>query len=403
MATLLVPDRVHDGTLAPPRPGLGVLVENGRVSQLAPADELRRHAASVETLRGTLLPGLVDAHTHVVLAATADPAATFRSEGTGRTAARALKHMAQHLANGVTTIRDLGGGPGGLDLELMRAQADGLVPGPRMVAAGALIAMTGGHACYLGVEADGPENVRRAVRAQLKAGAAVIKVIATGGIISAGVEPGNPQMTEAEMAAAVEEAVKAGRRVSAHAQGTQGILNALRAGVHSIEHGFWLDDACVALMKSRGTFYVATFAAARGMTDHLDRLPPFIRDKILKVGDSHRQSFRKVLDAGIPMVAGTDAGTPFNPHGNVAREVALHVEHGATPLQALHAATGAAGALLGREEIGVLRPGATADLLLVDGDPAADVGALHRVSAVWQGGTPVDLAQVRAIAQGIAR
>jgi imidazolonepropionase-like amidohydrolase len=402
-ATLLLPQFLHDGTLQAPRPGLGVLVDNGKIVAVGEARELSRHKAEQVTLQGTLMPGLIDVHTHVVLAATPDPAATFRAEGVGRTSARALKHLAQHLSHGVTTVRDLGGGPHGLDLELMRAQADGFVWGPRVVAAGALVAMTGGHACYLGVEADGVDEVRKAVRAQLKAGAAVIKVVATGGVISTGVEPGNPQMTEAEMAAAVDEAVNAGRRVSAHAQGTQGILNAVRAGVHSIEHGFWLDESCAALMKERGTTYVATFAAARSMLDHLAELPAFIRVKMEKLGSAHMDSFARVLKAGVPLAAGTDAGTPFNHHGNVAWEVALHVEAGASVLQAIHAATGGAAQLLGREDLGVIRAGAVADLLCVEGNPVDDIRALTRVTSVWQGGNLVDLGQVRALAAGLAR
>ncbi len=401
-ATLYAPTLLYDGTTNPPRSGCGVVVEGGVVRAVGPVGDIQARATVVEHLEGTLLPGLMDCHTHVVLAATADPAATFRTESRTRTTARALGHLAAHLCAGVTTIRDLGGGPDGVDLELMRAVERGEIPGPRMMAAGALVAMTGGHACYLGLEADGPEDVRRAVRRQLKAGAAVIKVVATGGIISAGVDPGSPQMTLAELQAAVEEARKAGRRVAAHAQGTQGILNALHAGVQSIEHGFWLDDACVALMASHGTFYVATFAAAQGMLDHLDALPPFIRRKMEALGDSHAQSFSRALAANLNLAAGTDAGTPFNPHGTLWREVSLLQRHGASPVAALFAATGGAAALLGRDDLGVLKPGALADLVLVRGDPTQQPDALKDVLAVWQGGRAVDLITMRALAHHLS-
>ncbi|MBI5493715.1 MAG: amidohydrolase family protein [Deltaproteobacteria bacterium] len=400
-ATLLVPTLLYDGTRAPPRADAAVLVDSGRILEVGPAAELRTRTAEVVALQGTLCPGLIDVHTHLALAATADPAATLRAESGTRTTARAIRHLAQQLLAGVTTVRDLGA-PGGIDLELARAQREGFLRGPRVMPAGKLVAMTGGHACYLGVEADGPDAVRRAVREQLKAGAEVIKVIATGGIISEGVQPGSPQLTVEEMRAAVEEAVKAGRRVSAHAQGTAGIHNALQAGVHTVEHGFWLDDAAVGLMRQKDVTFVATFCAARAMLEQLERLPAFIRAKMETVGDAHARSFRRVLEGGVRFACGTDAGTPFNPHGSLPREVALHVEHGAPVLAALHAATGAAAEALGRDDVGLLARGRIADLVLVDGDPAQDVSALTRVRATWQAGRVVDRAALAAISANVA-
>lgn len=394
--TLLTPDHVVDGSAATCPPGTAVLLEGARILDVGPSAELRKNADNEQVLTGTLTPGLLDCHTHLCLAATADPATTLRSESRTRTALRGVRHLAQHLRAGVTTIRDLGCGDG-LDLDLMRAQAAGAVAGPRVVAAGKLIAMTGGHACYLGVEADGVASVTRAVREQLKAGSQVIKVVATGGIISAGVEPGAPQLSREELTAAVTEAVNAGRRVAAHAQGTVGIHNAVMAGVHSIEHAFWLDDACIQQMKARGTYMVATFAAAHAMTDHLGALPAFIRVKMEGVGDAHAQSFRAALAGGVLQAAGTDAGTPFNPHGSLWRELELLVHHGLSPHAALRAATSAAAGLLGREELGVLRAGAVADLCLWEANPAVDVRATRRPRAVWQAGRPVDLAALDAL------
>ena len=391
---VLVPDLLYVGSMEPPQAQQAVRIENGTIKEVGPAADLRTRALPTHALTGTLMPGMVDCHTHLCLDASADPGTALRTQNRTRTTLQAVRNMALHLAAGVTTVRDLGC-PDGLDLELANAQFCGHVAGPRVVAAGRLVAMTGGHACYLGVEADGVDGVVHAVREQIKAGSQLIKLIATGGVISPGVEPGAPQLTVEEMTAAVNEAVRAGRKVAAHAQGTVGIMNALTAGVHSIEHGFWLDDACTALMKTRGTHLVATFAAAQAMMDHLEEIPAFMRIKMEAVGPAHAHSFRRALDAGVALAAGTDAGTPFNPHGCLWREAALMVAHGASPLAALHAATGAAGALLGTAHVGKLTPGAQADMVLVARNPAVEIEALRRVSAVWQKGRAVDLGGLR--------
>jgi len=400
--TLILADQVYDGTLNAPVKNAGVVVgDDGKIAETGPAATLKGNHQQTVTVQGTLMPGLVDAHTHVVLAAGVDPGRTVLSESRTRTVTRALKHLAQHLAAGVTTIRDLGGSDG-IDLDLMRAQQDGFVPGPRMLAAGTVICMTGGHACFLGHESDGTDEVVKSVRLNIKHGAMVTKLIATGGVITPGVEPGSVQLGEDELRAAVVESIHAGRRVAAHAQGTEGIMNALNAGVHSIEHGFWLDDICVQKMKERGVYLVATFAAAHGMLDNLDRLPAFIRTKMEKVADAHDRSFRMALKAGVPVACGTDAGTPFNFHGGISREIALHVHHGASTLQALHAATGAAAHLLGREDVGVIRRGALADLTALVGNPLDDLRAFNTVSHVWQSGRSVNLPQVRNVAELLA-
>jgi imidazolonepropionase-like amidohydrolase len=239
--------------------------------------------------------------------------------------------------------------------------------------------MTGGHGHWVGREADGPDDVRKAVREQLRAGADCIKLIATGGVMTPGVDPRSPQFTEEEMRAGVEEAHKAFRVVGAHAQATEGIKNAVRAGVDSIEHGIYLDDEAVALMRERGTVLVPTLIAPVQISRHgiAAGVPAFMVEKSDRVQSVHRESFTRALHAGVRIAMGTDAGTPFNRHGANAEELALMVAAGMTPAQALVAATRTAAELLGlAEQTGTLAPGKQADLLVVEGDPLSEIGVL---------------------------
>jgi imidazolonepropionase-like amidohydrolase len=215
-------------------------------------------------------------------------------------------------------VRDLGGREY-VELAVRRAITEGHFPGPRILAAGRPICMTGGHGSFLGREADGPDDTRKAVREQLKAGADVIKLIATGGVMTAGVEPGSPQLTLPEMRAAIEEARKAGRRTAAHAQGSTGIADAIEAGITTIEHGIYLTDEIIASMKGKGVFLVPTLAApaaicAGGLAAGI---PEFMVRKSETVAAHHLASFQRATQAGVFIAAGADSGTPFNPHGSL--------------------------------------------------------------------------------------
>lgn len=386
------PTLLLTGDASPPREGWGLVVEGGRIVAVGPADDVAPRAthARVLELPGTLMPGLIDCHTHVCLSGGLNPVADLKNEGPTRRTVRALAALAAQRRAGVTTIRDLGG-PGGLDLELARGVREGWIDGPRMMAAGEVVCITGGHACFLGIEADGADAVRAAVRKQLKAGSDLVKVIATGGVITPGVEPGAAQMTPDELRAACEEARKAGRRVAAHAQGTEGIRNALAAGVSTIEHGFFLEPETIGMMVARGATLVPTFSASQAMLDgEAAGVPSYMVDKVKRVKGAHVASFQAALAAGVHVACGTDAGTPLNPHGRIATEVALFVRFGATPLQAIHAATGAAARALGRDDIGLLEPGRRADLLWVADDPVEDVTRLEKVRGVWIDGRHVE-------------
>lgn len=385
----LRPTFLFDGTGAEAHRDWAVVADEGRLLAVGPDADVAPKGVDPTDLDGTLLPGLIDCHTHVCLSGGLNPVADLKSQSLTRRTVAATQALEAHLNAGVTTIRDVGGCDG-LDLEVARGVEEGWLRGPRMMAAGKVVCITGGHACFVGIEADGADAVRAAVRGQLKAGAHLVKVIATGGVITAGVEPGAAQMTLAELTAACEEARKAGRRVAAHAQGTQGIRDALLAGVDTIEHGFFLDAETIGLMVARGTTMVPTFAAADAILGGAAAgVPEYMVAKVRKIGDAHDASFRAALAAGVELACGTDAGTPLNAHGRIAAEVAAFVERGASSEFALRGATGAAANALGRDDIGVLERGRRTDLLWVDGDAAKDPAALERVRGVWKDGRRV--------------
>ncbi len=382
----LTPSGLFDGTGHSAREGWGVVMEAGRILAVGPTSDVAPRGVEPTVLEGTLMPGLVDCHTHLCLSGGLDPVSDLARESVTRRTVRAVAALRAHLRAGVTTIRDVGG-CGGLDLEIARGVADGWLTGPRVMAAGELVCTTGGHACFIGVEVDGPDAVRSAVRRQLKSGADLIKVVATGGVITPGVEPGAAQMTLEELRAACDEARKAGRRVAAHAQGTEGIRNALLAGVDTIEHGFFLDAETIGLMVARGATMVPTFAAADAILGGAAAgVPEYMVAKVRRVGAAHDDSFRAALKAGVELACGTDAGTPLNPHGRIAVEIAAFIERGASPEIALRGATGGGAVALGRDDIGLLERGRRADLLWVGGDPLADIAALSEVRGVWKDG-----------------
>lgn len=323
----------------------------------------------------TILPGLIDAHVHLCVDGSPDPITSLLRESIPQTTLKAADHARRTLEAGVTTVRDMGG-KDYIDLAIRDGIESGMLPGPRMLCSGKLICMTGGHGWQFGREANGVDDVRAAVREQLKAGADLIKLMATGGIMTKGVEPGSTQLTLEELIAGVEEAKKAGRRTATHAQGSEGIKNALWAGVNSIEHGIFLDDEAIDLILEMKAFLVPTLCAPY----HIIRagvkkgVPAFAVEKSKAVMKSHWESVRKAHRARIPIAMGTDAGTPFNRHGENLKEMELLVKVGLTPMEAIMATTKTASEVLGLgDKIGTLEEGKLADLIVVDGDPLKDI------------------------------
>jgi imidazolonepropionase-like amidohydrolase len=332
-------------------------------------------------------PGLVDAHVHLALDGRADTT-SLRHESETALAYRASAHLRGAVRAGVTTVRDLGA-PSTLAMDAHDAVAEGVLEGPRVVPAGANITMTGGHGHHIGgCEADGPAEVRKAARRQLKRGAAVLKCMATGGVLTEGAQTGAPELTEAEIRAIVEVGEAAGVPVAAHAHGKAGIENAVRAGVDSIEHGTFMDRGTAELMADRGVYWVPTTKALVGIVEGgiEGGIPEWAVAKSEDAAAAHRESFELALDEGVPVAMGTDAGTPFNFHADAAEELELMVERGLSSEQALKAATTAGAELLGLDDVGRVSEGARADLVVLDSNPLEDVTAWQRPQAVVAGG-----------------
>jgi imidazolonepropionase-like amidohydrolase len=350
-----------------------------------------RGATKIDGRGLTLLPGLIDCHVHLCLGAEPDVIDAITKEPPTLTLLKSSRSARQTLEAGFTTVRDVGSRDHSI-FALQQAIGDGLVPGPRIVGAGLAICMIGGHARFIGQEVEGVQQVRAAVRAQISAGAAVIKVIASGGVLTPGTSPDQAQMTVEELKAAVEEAQRAGRKVAAHAHGSSGMKNAVRAGVHSIEHATLMDEEAATMMKQQGVFMVPTLSALA--TTAACRLgcgvPDSVRDKAKAMTKRHAMSFKNALRGGIQIAMGTDAGTPFNFHGENAQELERMVAFGMSPMQAILASTSAAARLIGiQNQVGTIEKGKLADLLLFEGNPLPRIDLLRdrsRIMGVMQAG-----------------
>ncbi len=340
----------------------------------------------------TLLPGLIDAHLHLMWTGEgADPDYTRRAENSEMGMLRMADHARKSIAGGITTCRDTGS-PTDMIMALRRAVEMGLIPGPRVVSAGTLISMTGGHVNTISKEADGPEEVRKAARELLKAGADFIKLVASGGIYGHGEEIGSLQSDLEELSAAVREAHKAGKKTAAHVYPAKGIEICLDAGIDSIEHGSFLTPKLGKRMASQGTFLVPTlsvFQAMHGRQNEPTTLD-YIRRKTAQVVEASKQAVKTAKAHGVRIGAGTDSGGPWHPHGSLFKEIEALVNAGLTPAEALSAATITNAEILGLEkQIGSIEPGKFADFIAVYGNPLKDISAVKKLAIVVKGGVPV--------------
>ncbi|NIA12225.1 MAG: amidohydrolase family protein [Nitrospiraceae bacterium] len=337
----------------------------------------------------TLLPGLMDAHVHLVMSGEVDPNA-IRDQSASYLALVAWRNANRTLEAGFTTVRDLGS-PAFVNLAVKLAIKNGTVPGPRVFASGQVIAMTGGHGSNLGARiADGPFECAKAAREQIQAGADVIKLMATGGVLTMGSDPQAFQLNEDEMAAAVREAHKAGKSAAAHAHGTKGIKNAIRSGVDSIEHGTYADEEALDMMLSRGTSLVICIHATEAPTlpeAQQAGIPTYITEKNRLVLNHQLDTLRYALGKGVNVVMGTDAGTPLNPHGDNAKELSIFVANGMSEMAAIEATTLQVARLLDIEEsLGSVEIGKIADLIAVEQNPLEDIASLEDVAFVMKEG-----------------
>jgi imidazolonepropionase-like amidohydrolase len=383
-----------------------VSIEAGKVVAVQPwSADATKGARVLDWSAWTVVPGLMDMHTHIAEEAeTADIAAPLKISPAQQAFIGAM-NARKTLQAGFTTVRDVGVYRGFADIALRDAINAGEIPGPRMFVAGAYITAPGGGGEITGLPAGtvvppefrqgvskGVDDVRRHVDRALDHGADLIKVIATGAVLANGTEPGKPEYTEAEIRAAVVEAAKRGKFVAAHAHGAEGIKRAIRAGVRSIEHGSLIDDEGIALLVQHGTWLVADiydgdYIEEIGTRDHWS---PEILRKNEDTTLAQREGFRKAVKAGVHLAFGTDAGV--YPHGQNARQFAYMVRWGMTPLQAIRSATIDAARLLGKQrELGSIAPGKAADLVAVGCDPLHDVDCLRQIRGVIKAGQPVAL------------
>jgi imidazolonepropionase-like amidohydrolase len=384
-----------DGTGSAARADVAIVIEDGRITAIDRAGSIKQSSGETRVVDGgalTAVPGLINLHAHLDSMCGPDFAVAARMATEARSALAAAHNAMLTVRSGVTTVRDLGN-PFGVAIAVRDAIDSGLLTGPRIHAAGKIVCMTGGHGWFIGIESDGPHEMRKAVRENLKAGADCIKVIATGGVLSPGVEVAHSQLDIEELTVAVDVAHRAGRRVAAHAIGADGVKNALRAGVDTIEHGCYLDPEAIRLFGSTNAAYVPTLSAPHWLRLHLDELPPYAARKTNELYEAHRESFKAAFKAGVRIAAGTDAGTPFNRHDAFAHELLLMTELGMSAEEALVSATSRAAGALGLEgEFGTLAPGLSADIVLVDGDPRTDVRSLQRVRMVFARGRAIPAA-----------
>jgi len=394
-----------DGTGAAPVRNAVILVQEGRITAVGANVQIPNGATVIDLSAATVLPGFIDAHVHLAghTIGDGDWQHAGLTEMPSQLALLGAAHAQQTLEAGFTTVRVVGTGNFS-DIALRNAINAGWIPGPRILGAGVSFGILGGHCDgtnglqpwalgggrEAGVEsgvADGVEAVRNAVRYAVKYGADVIKICATGGVLSLTDSVGVQQYTEQEMRAIVETATQLDRRVAAHAHGTAGLKAAVRAGVTSIEHGSILDAEAVALMKQKGTWLVPTLLA--GFTVEslatAGRLPAPIAAKALAIAPRMRNSFKLAVDGGVKIALGTDAGVMR--HGTNAREFALMVRYGMTPMQAIVAATSGGATLLGLErEIGTIAVGKRADVVAVQGNPLDGIQVLQSISFVMKDG-----------------
>jgi imidazolonepropionase-like amidohydrolase len=401
MRTVLSGGAVFDGS-GPGAAGADVVIEDGRIVEVGvglDGDE------SIDCQGRTILPGFIDSHVHFMSDGNLDPMSSVVTPFS-LNFYLAAERMARTLAAGVTTVREAGGS----DLGVKEAQANGLVAGPRMLISITILSQTGGHAdrwqvCgahlpgFMGIThpgkpgsvVDGPEEMRRKVRELIRAGADVIKVCTSGGVLSPRDDPRHGHFRDDELDVLVAEAAAAGKWVMSHAQATDGIKSAVRAGVRSIEHGIYLDDEAIEMMIERGTYLVPTLVAPMGVLEAADRginVPEYAITKTKMVMEAHRDSITRAIGAGVKVAMGTDSGVM--PHGRNLREIGEMVKCGMSPGDALVATTRTAAELLGvLDDRGTVEPGKRADLVVVEGDPfdVDDIG--ERVAAVYQDGRPV--------------
>ncbi|MGN7400824.1 amidohydrolase family protein [Cytobacillus praedii] len=363
-----------------------IKIEEGKIIEVQQGEPKQTEGFEVVDCTGKyILPGLIDCHVHLVWNGSADPQSVIKHEENDRIVLEAYKHALDTLQLGVTTVRDLGA-PDRTVLHVRDVINSNLLAGPTIIASGAPICMTGGHVHYLGYESDGADEVRKNTRKVLKEGADLVKVMATGGIYTKGEEPGSVQLTIDELSAAKEEALKKNKKVAAHADGLEGIMNCLEVGIDTIEHGIYADRQALEIMKNQGTFLVPTMAVMRQLTSSPD-IPAFALEKAKQVVEPHFNMLKEAVQIGVKIATGTDCGSPLTPPAYYFDELAIMHEAGMSPMDVIKASTSVAAECLGIEEqMGRITSGLQADLLIVDKNPLEDLNRLRDEKLIMKNG-----------------
>lgn len=370
-----------DGISDAPKKDQLIIIEDDKIIQIEEYHEINEDVIHANVVT----PGFFNCHVHILYPVGFKFDTQFSLM---EKAFYAQKHCKEYLESGVTFIRVVGTEEN-YDLQIKEAIENHVIEGPHMYCASKVICMTGGHGWQEGIEADGKDACLKAVRTQLRSGVDLIKIMATGGVMTKGVEPGNAQFTVDEMKVMIEEAHKAGRKTATHAQGLQGIKNALYAGIDSIEHGCFLDDECLERMKEQNTFLVPTLCAPQCIIDKgvENGVAQYMVDKTLKVKDAHVESVKKAYEKGIPIALGTDAGTPFNYHNNTAYEMELLARLDIPNMDILKIATINSARCVGVEkDYGSIEVGKQADLVCLEENPLDDISNVRKIDNVIQSG-----------------
>lgn len=382
-----------DGVRKEPIEGVSVLIENKKIKKIGKSIIPPEGSEIIAAEGKTVMPGMIDCHVHLVLDGESNWPDCVINEPFAMVAIKAVKYVGRYLPAGFTTIRDAGSQEN-LGVSIRNAINEGIIEGPRVLASGRVLSITGGHCQFFppwvfdealrrqttAEIVDGREDIRKAVRRQLAEGVDSIKFCATGGVMDPISNPEAQEFSDEEMETIIEEANRLSKRTLTHAQGTKGIKAAIRAGVGSIEHGFMLDDECIKLMKEMGTFLVPTLSALywevkKGVESGI---PEVSVKKAEQLIDLNIQSFKKAVSGGVKIAMGTDAATPFNKHGDNAFELELMVKNGMTEMEAIIASTRTAAENLGiSDKTGTIEEGKLADIIIINGNPLQDICLLQ--------------------------
>lgn len=334
-----------------------------------------------------ILPGLIDCHVHLVWDGSANPQAIIEHEPDESIILDAYSHAMDTLRLGITTVRDLGA-PRGTVMNLRNKINANKLPGPTIICSGPPIVMTGGHVHYLGYESDGDSEVRKNTRRVLKEGADLVKVMATGGIYTEGEEPGSVQLNLDELSAAKEEALKKNKKVSAHADGIEGIMNCLEVGIDTIEHGIYADRNALEIMKNQGTYLVPTMKVMRQLTSSPD-IPDWALEKAQQVIEPHFEMLKQAVDIGVKIATGTDCGGPMTPPHYYFDEMLIMEEAGLSPMDVIKASTSIAADCIDANHLGAIENGRKADLIIVGENPLENLEILKEDKLIIKHGTVV--------------